>query len=296
MFKSPDFWPPAPELRRREISLHFRGKDYQGYLIAPPASAGSRPLVLEIHNYAGLKFFDVHQAEYLARLGYVGLAIDVYGDMVKPEERLWSDDQAKLRTHLNRTFTAMVTLDHDHEFFRAILHAWLETGLNQPEVDRTVSAAAMGYCFGGVAVLEAVRGGLDLSAVVSFHGLLQTGEDGSPASVGVMRPPLKPCANIYNTRTIVQIENGSDDHLVQVDNRERFRKEMDDAGVPWVFHNYAKTPHGFALPATLGPPGHLHEASDRRSTIAMLNLLREVFPDVQQNSVVRNSAGTLIPL
>ncbi len=295
MFPSAEFWPQDDSLQRFQVPLHFQGKDYLGYLVAPPASAGPRPLVLEIHNYAGLKFFDVHQAEHLARLGYVGLAIDVYGDKVAPEERLWSDDQTKLRTHLNRTFSAMVSLDHDYGFFRDILKAWLDIGMKQPCVDTSVSAAAIGYCFGGVAVLEAVRGGLDLSAVVSFHGLLQTGEDGSPASVGITRPPIKARGNTYNTKTIVQIENGADDHLVKTANRERFCTEMDNAGVSWIFHDYAKTPHGFALPATLGPPGHLHEASDRRSTIAMLNLFREVFPNVIQSRVDRNAAGTMIP-
>lgn len=295
MFTSPDFWPPAPDLQRQTLELQFQGKTYTGYLVAPPASSGPRPLVLEIHNYAGLKFFDVHQAEYLARLGYVGLAIDVYGDLIAPEDRLWSTDPERLQTHLKKSFSAMVALDHDHGFFRAILRAWLELGVALPCVDRSVAPAAIGYCFGGVAVLEAVRGGLDLSAVVSFHGLLQTGEDGSPASVGVVRPPLKRAANRHNTRTIVQIENGADDHLVAPDNRARFCQEMDDAGVTWIFHDYAKTPHGFALPPTLGPPGHLHEASDRRSTLAMQSLFREVFPHVQQQRVERNAAGTLIP-
>lgn len=295
MYGSPDFWPEASDLRRVEVPLHFRGKDYLGHLVAPPASMGRRPLVLEIHNYAGLKFFDVHQAEYLARLGYVGLAIDVYGDMISPEERLWSTDQAKLKNHMNKAFSAMMALDHDHEFFRAILKAWLDEGLRQSCVDTSVSAAAIGYCFGGVAVLEAVRGGLDLSAVVSFHGLLQTGEDGAPASVGLVRPPLKRCENTYNTRTIVQIENGAEDHLVQPENKKRFCEEMDNAGVDWNFHDYARTPHGFALPPTLGPPGHLHESSDRRSTMAMLNLFREVFPGVSQNRVTHNAAGTQIP-
>lgn len=296
MFTSPDFWSPAPDLQRQTLHLHFQGKDYTGYLVAPPAGSGPRPLVLEIHNYAGLKFFDVHQAEYLARLGYVGLAIDVYGDLIAPEDRLWSTDPEGLQRHLKKSFSAMVALDHDHGFFRAILGAWLELGVALPCVDRSVAPAAIGYCFGGVAVLEAVRGGLDLSAVVSFHGLLQTGEDGSPASVGVVRPALKRCANRHNARTIVQIENGADDHLVGPENRARFCQEMDEAGVAWIFHDYAKTPHGFALPPTLGPPGHLHEASDRRSTLAMLSLFREVFPQVRQQYVDRNAAGTLIPV
>ena len=62
-----------------------------------------------------------------------------------------------------------------------------------------VDPAAIGYCFGGVAVLEAVRAGLGLSGVV-FHGLLQTGEDPNPAHFGAVRPPVKYCDNHYNTK------------------------------------------------------------------------------------------------
>jgi dienelactone hydrolase len=289
------FWPAAPDLQRAEVPLHFRGNDYVGHLVAPPASAGPRPLVLVIHNYAGLKFFDVDQAEYLARLGYVGLAIDVYGNKISPEERLWSKDPEKLKVHMRKSFAAMASLDHDHELFRAVLGAWLDLGLKQSCVDASLPPVAIGYCFGGVAVLEAVRGGLNLSGVVSFHGLLQTGEDGAPASAGIERPPLKRCENRYNTRTIVRIENGADDPYVLADNRTRFFEEMNAAGVDWSFHDYARTPHGFALPPTLGPPGALHESSDRRSTMAMLGLLREVFPNVPQAAVQHNAAGTRIP-
>jgi hypothetical protein len=70
---------------------------------------------------------------------------------------------------------------------------------------------------------------------------------------------------------------------------------MDEAGVDWSFVDHAKTPHGFALPARIGPPGHLHEAADRRSTQNMLSLLREVFPTVIPNSLDYNAAGTRIP-
>jgi len=289
------FWPAAPDLQRAEVPLKFRGADYLGHMVAPAASVGPRPLVLVIHNYAGLKFFDIDQAEYLARLGYVGLAIDVYGEKISPEERLFSTDPEKLQVHMKKSFTAMASLDHDHEFFRAILGAWLDAGLAQSCVDASQAPVAIGYCFGGVAVLEAVRGGLNLSGVVSFHGLLQTGEDNAPANVGIQRPPLKCCENRYNTRTIVRIENGADDPYVLADNKTRFFEEMNAAGVDWSFHEYARTPHGFALPPTLGRPGALHETSDRRSTMGMLAMLREVFPDVPQARVAFNAAGTRIP-
>ncbi len=288
-------WPPAPDLRRADVSFSFRDNDYLGHLVAPPASAGPRPLVLVIHNYQGLKFFDVDVAEYLARVGYVGLAIDMYGDRLPPARRLWPEDAADIPGFQRGCFEAMVAVDHDYEAFRALLKAWLDHGRAHETVDAGVAPAAIGYCFGGVAVIEAVRGGLDLGGAVSFHGLLQTGEDPSPSGMGVERPPLKLTENKYNTKTVLMIENGADDHLVPDESKLRFFEEMNGAGVDWSFHHYANTPHGFALAKTLGPPGRLFEPTDRRSTMNMLNLFREIFPGVAQNPVAHNASGTRIP-
>lgn len=292
---SPSFWPPAPGLRRDEVRVSFQGGEYIGHLVAPPASAGKRPLVLVIHNFQGLKFFDVHQAEFLARVGYVGLAVDVYGDLFPPEQRLWPDDMAKAPEFLKGAFTAMASMDRDCGKFRAIMKAWLDAGLAHPTVDASLPPAAIGYCFGGVACLECVRGGLNLGGVVSFHGLLQTGLDGVPERHGVTPPATIPCENSYNTKTVVLVENGAHDELVPGESMVGFFTEMDAAGVDWILHHHARTPHGFALPPSLGPPGCLHEASDRRSTENMLTLFREIFPGVPQCCVDRNAAGTKLP-
>ncbi|MCO4830155.1 MAG: dienelactone hydrolase family protein [Gammaproteobacteria bacterium] len=295
MTNSTAFWPPAQDLQHQSIGFTFRGHHFEGHRVAPSASVGPRPLVLVIHNYQGLKQFDRDVAEYFARLGYVGLAIDMYGDRVPSDEREFPTDPRRVEAFQTKCFEAMVWLDHDPELFRALLEAWINAGKAEACVNDAVAPAAIGYCFGGMAVLEGVRGGLDLSAVVSFHGLLQTGEDPSPARFGAVRPPLKPIPNDYNTETIVLIENGAEDHLVLQAHKDRFFAEMDGAGVDWCFVDHAKTPHGFALPSRIGPPGHLHEGADRRSTQNMLSLLREVFPDVEQAKVDRNAAGTKIP-
>ena len=224
-----DFWPPAPDLRRDDISFSFRGNNYLGHLVAPPESAGPRPLVMVIHNYQGLKFFDVDVAEYLARVGYVGLAIDLYGDIVPADQRLFPTDPAKVHDFQALCFTGMVAMDHDFELFRSAMQEWLTRGLAHETVDESFSAAAIGYCFGGVAVIEAVRGGLDLGAAVSFHGLLQTGEDPNPMHFGIERPPVKTSENSYNTKTVLLIENGANDQLVPDESKLRFFAEMDEA-------------------------------------------------------------------
>ncbi|MCB1692893.1 MAG: dienelactone hydrolase family protein [Pseudomonadales bacterium] len=291
-----DFWPPAPGLRRDTIAFELRGNHFKGHLVAPPVDVGKRPLVLVVHNYQGLKQFDVDVAEYMARLGYVGLAIDVYGDMVPEDEREFPTDASRIPGFQKKCFEAMVAVDHDHELFRAILGAWIDHGKAHDTVDTNYSPAAIGYCFGGMAVIECVRGGLDVSGVVSFHGLLQTGEDPNAGKAGADRPPLRTCPNHYNTNAIVVIENGALDQLVPDESKQRFFREMDEAGIDWNFHHYASTPHGFALPTRIGPPGRLYEPADRRSTLNMLDLFREIFAGVPQNRVSHNAAGTAIPV
>ena len=288
-------WPDAEDLQRDEISFSFRDNNFVGHLVAPPASQGPKPLVIVIHNYQGLKFFDVDVAEYLARTGYVGLAIDLYGDTVPADERDFPEDAEKIPSFQKKCFEGMVAMDHDHELFRSLLAEWIRLGLEHPSVESTFAPAAIGYCFGGMAVLECVRGGLNVGGVVSLHGLLQTGEDPNPAANGAQRPTLKPCENNYNTDTVVVVENGAEDPLVPDESKQRFFEEMNEAGVDWVFHHYAGTPHGFALPPSLGRPGKLHESTDRRSTMNMLNLFREIFPGVKQNAISHNASGTAIP-
>jgi len=71
---------------------------------------------------------------------------------------------------------------------------------------------------------------------------------------GVERPSVKFCGSAHNVKTIVLIENGKEDHLVADESKERFYEKMGEVGLQWVFHGYAKTPHGFALPEAWAVP------------------------------------------
>ena len=115
-----EFWPAAPDLQKRTVEIEFEGDRYVGDLVAPPASVGARPLVLVIHNYQGLKQFDVDVAEYLARLGYVGLAIDMYGGRVPRDEREFPQDPSQIEAFQKKCFDAMVWIDHDHRRLRGL--------------------------------------------------------------------------------------------------------------------------------------------------------------------------------
>ena len=46
-----NFWPPAPDLRRDDISFRFRDNDYLGHLVAPPACCFPLSLANDSSHY-----------------------------------------------------------------------------------------------------------------------------------------------------------------------------------------------------------------------------------------------------
>lgn len=99
--------------------------------------------------------------------------------------------------------------------------------------------------------------------------------------------------NKYAKDCKVLIENGDLDDHVPIESLDEFRAEMDAAQIDWQVNNHARTPHGFAL-----PPGHwatgYHEDADRRSTLSMLRLFAEVWPEYPQYPVRTNACGTVL--
>jgi dienelactone hydrolase len=289
-------------VHREDIKIEFEGEKYTGKLVCAKG-AQKKPLVLVCHNYAGLKFFDEHQAEYMARLGYVGLAIDMYGDSHPPESRLYPDEDTmgeRAMAHFKICFQAMENTKGDPKRLRLLIQAWMDAGSRHESVDSSCKPCLIGYCYGGLVCFEAIRGGLPVAGVVSFHGVYQTGGPVPPHfkpfldQLGVNVPECKRVENSYNTTAACLVENGMKDAFSMSEFRDPFVKEMCEAGVDLVWHDYAHTDHGFALPKTLGAPGHLSDKADRRSTENMLGMFRTAWPDVVQSVVEFNAAGTRI--
>jgi dienelactone hydrolase len=120
---------------------------------------------------------------------------------------------------------------------------------------------AIGFCLGGMAVLEMALDGQDLLAVASFHGLLET------------RLPAK-----ERPKARMLVCHGDRDELVPRSHVMAFWEEMDQAGADWHFHSYANVGHGFTAKVGLdGSPNPAFDASaDRQSWRAMLGLFDEV--------------------
>ena len=119
-----------------------------------------KPLVLVAHDWSGRREFACRAAEKIANMGYVGFALDMYGKGV-----FGSDGDTELNTSL------MNPLAMNRSVLRDRVRAALVAGRNVPQVDPT-KVAAMGYCFGGMCVLELARSGADILGVISIHGIL----------------------------------------------------------------------------------------------------------------------------
>lgn len=279
--------------------------EYDGYTyksdIAFQEGKERSPVVLVFSNYAGKKQFDIDQAVFLAKLGYVGVAVDLYPDT--PEYSYGDRNPNKdtpeelVGKHWAGAFSNMNFLLRNPAVLQGRMQATLAAARRHPSAHPQY-AGGIGYCFGGPCILGCVRGGFDMQAVVAFHGVLQSFPIFVPGLMGGEEEEKKfdrtvnPAPSVkYAAQCKVLIENGDLDHIVPQTSIDDFKKEMDQHGIDWQFHNHARTPHGFALPPGVWATDY-NEAADRRSTLSMISLFAEVWPEFSPDpTVTHNAAG-----
>ena len=208
-----------------------------------------RPAVLISHTWRGRDEFVADKAKKLAELGYVGFALDMYGKGVlgtNNEENAqlmqpFIADRALLQQRVTAAFNAVRLLP------------WLD--------DKKI--AAIGFCFGGMCVLDLARTGADLRGIVSFHGLLGA--------------PDKPVAEKITAKILAL--HGHDDPMGPPEQVLAFQTEMTAAAADWQVHSYGNTVHAFTNPVANSPEmGMMYNPdAERRSWQSMQNFLAEVF-------------------
>lgn len=140
------------------VTYEVDGKPYEGYFARNTDIAGKQPVVLLIHDWDGPDAYEQRRAQMLAENGYAAFAVDLYGKGVRPQT---TDDKRAQSGALSKDRPAM----------RARMAKALEVAKGLPGVDAG-RVVAIGYCFGGGAVLELARAGADLKGFVSLHGSL----------------------------------------------------------------------------------------------------------------------------
>lgn len=173
---------------------------------------GDRRGVLVVHEADGIGGNVRRRCAQLAELGYVALAADLHGcgRVLEGEEMRAAVDGFRA----------------DPERFRRRVRAGLDALATVADPGRLV---AIGYCFGGTAVLELARSGAPVKAVASFHGLLTTR---APAASGTIRAQ-------------VAAYTGAMDPLVPPEDVAAFQAEMATADADWRLHIYGQAWHSF---------------------------------------------------
>lgn len=217
-----------------------------GWLARPAGKP--RAAVVVFPTIANVNAAMERRAAMLAEAGYLALIADFYGQPVASFEAAGPFAQ-QLRAN--------------PETYRARLRAAIAAMRELPEA-AGLPMAAIGFCMGGQAALEAARDGADLAAVVSFHGLLDTQLAAGPGQI----------------KARILVCHGDADPMVPRSQVTAFWEEMDAAGADWHFQSYSGTRHGFTDPASdaRGLDAVKYNASaDRQSWAAMLSLFDELF-------------------
>ncbi len=221
----------------------------EAYVALPATEAPRRPAVIVSHAWGGRAAFECEKADKLAAQGYVGIAIDNYGKGIFGKN---NDENAALMTPFLQ----------DRAMLRKRLLAGIEAARSVSMVDQG-RIAAIGYCFGGLCVLDMARSGADLKGVVSFHGLFNA-------------PEQLPNETI---KAKVLALHGHDDPMVPPEKVLALETELSSAGVDWQIHAYGGTLHAFTNPEANAPENGMayNALAEKRAWQAMQNFLVEIF-------------------
>ncbi len=221
----------------KTITYDVAGKSYEGYYISPSAKA---PLILLIHDWDGLTGYEIKRANMLAELGYAVFAADLFGAGKRPTE------VKDKRQHTGELYK-------DREKMRTLIQGALDTAKSQGA--NVTNSVAMGYCFGGAAVLEFARSGADLKGFATFHG-------------GLSKPEEQDYAK---TRGKLLIMHGTADGMITMDDFAELASELEEEGVSHEMITYSGAPHAF----TVFDSDRYREDADRKSWKRFTGFLEE---------------------
>jgi dienelactone hydrolase len=230
----------SPKIKEQVVTYTDNGTNFKGFVAYDENISGKRPAILVIPEWWGLNDYAKSRARQLAGLGYIAMAVDMFGDgkiAANPQEA-----QEFTKPYYANPQLAKTRVDAALKQLKAF-----------PIADAG-NMAAIGYCFGGNVVLNAARLGADLKGVVSFHG----GLGGAPADKKLLKAKILVC-------------NGGADKFVSEQSITDFKHSMDSIGANYTFKSYANATHAFTNPEStengkkFNMPIEYNEAADKAS-------------------------------
>jgi dienelactone hydrolase len=225
----------------------------KSYVVYDESIKGKRPAVLIIPEWWGLGDYVHGRAKQLAEMGYVAMAVDMYGS-------------GKTADNPTDAQTFATPFYQNAQLTKMYIDAALNK-LKQYEQADPTNVAAIGYCFGGFVVLNAAKQGADLKGVVSFHG----GLAGVPPNKELMKAKVLVC-------------HGAADNFVPDAEVNAFKKGMDSIGADYTFKVYPNATHAFTNPGAtavakkFGMPIEYNASADSASWNDMKVFFGKIFP------------------
>ena len=242
----------SSQLKEDNTTYNSDNTTMKGYVVYNDNIQGKRPAVLVIHEWWGLNDYAKMRARKLAQLGYVAMAVDMYGN----------GDTA---TDLQGAMKFAGPFYQNPQLAKTRLDAALQKLKTYPQVD-TSNIAAIGYCYGGYVVLNAAKLGEPLKGVITFHGDLSG---------------VKPDKKLLKAKLLVL--HGEADSLVKKQVVDQFKKQMDSIGADYTFKSYPNAKHAFTNPASdsIAKKYQLdigyNADADKQSWEAMEDFLKKLF-------------------
>jgi len=239
----------AAKIKTDYIDYKSGDDTFEGFAAFDESNSQKRPAVVVCHAWAGQMDAERDITKKLAELGYLGFAADIYGKGVRGDIQ---GDNTKL----------MQPLLQDRSLLKQRLLDSLKAAASHP-MSQSDKAAVIGYCFGGLCVLDLARANAPVQGVVSFHGLF------SPPDWKIEKQ-IKPK---------ILILHGWDDPMATPQNVLEISSELSSSNADWQLHAYGGALHAFTNPAANNKErGTVYnEAADKRSWQAMQNFLKEIF-------------------
>jgi dienelactone hydrolase len=206
-----------PKVKEEAVSYTADTITANGYVVYDESKEGKRPAVLIVHEWWGLTDYPRKRAKQLAEMGYVAMAVDMYGGGKTAEDPTTAG-------------TLATPFYKDPKLTKSRLDAALAKLKTYPQVD-TSKIAAIGYCYGGFVVLNAAKQGADLKGVVSFHGNLSG---------------VQPNKDLLKAKILVC--HGEADNFVPAAEVDAFKKGMDSIKADYTFKTYPGATHAFTNP------------------------------------------------
>jgi dienelactone hydrolase len=207
----------AASIREEIATYSVGGVTCKGYLAYDENIKGKRPAILVVHEWWGLTDYPKMRARELAALGYIALAVDLFGD-------------GKVAVNPKEAQEYTTPFYKDPQLARTRLDAAMKKLKEYPQADPQ-NMAAIGYCFGGFVVLNYAKMGAGLKGVVSFHG----GLGGVPVDKNLLKARILICA-------------GESDQFVSRHDVDAFTRQLDSIGAVYTLKMYPNAMHAFTNP------------------------------------------------